>query len=143
MTRNWTRRDRDAEEVRIKEAAERLLSEITEDSQPPTARDLARAVGMHPNYVYEHKEVVREFTLEVTRRTGKSIQLLKLEKELREEREKTHSLSAQLAQQKEQIRILRLLLAETTLELDDTKARARKQTVSAERAPLASVPPHD
>jgi hypothetical protein len=146
MTRQWVRRDHAAERAAIAGAIERVLSEVTPDVQPPTVTDLATAANLRRDYLYEHKDLLAEFKSGVAKKVGKSARLIAVEKELREEKGRTKSLQSEVANQREEIRVIRLLLAETALELDDLKALARKSSerrMEGSAAPLAAVPRTD
>ncbi|WP_299924181.1 hypothetical protein [uncultured Nocardioides sp.] len=145
MTRQWVRRDHDAERAAIADAIERILSGVTADSQPPTVTDLAEAANLRRDYLYEHKDLLAQFKSGVAKKTGKSARLISVEKELREQKEKAKSLQSEIAQRDEEIRVLRLLLAETSLELDDLKTSVRRteQAQGGGRVGLSAVPSAD
>lgn len=146
MTRQWVRRDHDAERTAIADAIERVLADVTADSQPPTVTDLAEAANLRRDYLYEHKDLLAEFKSGLAKKTGKSARLISVEKELREQKEKAQSFRLEIEEKDETIRVLRLLLAETTLELDALKCTLRESARPRADGPgttLAAVPSAD
>jgi hypothetical protein len=145
MTRQWVKRDPDTEKAAIADAIEGLLSEVTPESQPPSVSDLATEAGLRRDYLYDHKDLLAEFKAGIAKRSGKSTRLIALEKEVVEQRERIGALRNESAEKDEEIRVLRLLLAETSLALDDAQARLRKRSEHPEgrRRSLSAVPTSD
>lgn len=142
MTRQWIRRDRQAEATAIGTAITQLLESMTADSEPPTVTDLAAASNLRRDYLYDHKELISQFKQAVQVRTGKSGRFLALEADLKRKKDQVRELRDQCAFKDEQIRVLRLTLAETTLELDTLRASANPQggaTQAGRRGALAAV----
>ena len=127
MTRQWARRDHDAEHAVIRTAITQMLETLTADSQPPTIKELAEAANLRRDYLYDHKELIAEYKAAVSARTGKSARFIALEEELRRKKEQLDAVRAESAMKDEQIRMLRLVLAETALELEDLKTSVRCQ----------------
>lgn len=119
MPKQWNHRDRAAEESLIRAAIRKVITEhVAGGDKPPTVKDLADAAGLRRDYLYEHKELLAEFKNSLSELEGKSVAVMDLEAERDNLKEVISGLRGQLSERDEEVRHLRLLLAETTYALE-------------------------
>lgn len=119
MAKQWTHRDRDAEKRLIVAAMDQVIERhVAGGSKPPPIKELADTAGIRRDYLYEHKELLDEYRNRVAAVENKSVAVIDLEAEVDALKAAKAKLQAQAKVDAEEIRHLRLLLAETTLALD-------------------------